>query len=78
MQRAQDAAERDHATSRGIGVVTTLADALGVMERLQDVAVERRGRLMRLTDWFSSAPEMTTLPANPRAVRPIPPFEDPE
>src|SRR3954468_5746739 len=46
LQRAQDAAERDHATSRGIGVVTTLADALGVMERLQDVAVERRGRLM--------------------------------
>ena len=78
LQRGPDPTERDHATSRGIGVVTTLADALGVMERLQDVAVQRRGRLMRLTDWFSRAPEMTTLPDNPRAVRPIPPFEESE
>ena len=76
LQRTPDAAERDHATSRGIGVVTTLADALGVMERLQDVAVQRRGRLMRLTDWFSRTPQKSTLPDNPRAVRPVPPFEE--
>lgn len=75
MQRAPDAVERDHATSRGIGVVSTVADALGVIERLQEVLAGRRGRLMRLTDWFSKAPATQTLPENPRAVRPIPPFD---
>ena len=59
-----------------VALVTTLADALGVMERLQDVAVQRRGRLMRLTDWFSRTPQKSTLPDNPRAVRPVPPFEE--
>jgi hypothetical protein len=75
MQRTPDAAARDHATNRGIGVVSTLADALGVMERLQDVLTHKRGRLMRLTDWFSTSTEMHTLPQNPRVVRPIPPFD---
>lgn len=74
MQRAPDAAVRDHATSRGIGVVATLADALSVMERLQHVLTQKRGRLLRLTDWFSKA-EVRTLPQNPRAIRPVPPFD---
>jgi hypothetical protein len=77
MQRAPDAAARDHATSRGIGVVATLAAALGVVERLQDVLPQKRGRLLRLTDWFSPNPEVQTLPQNPRTVRPVPPFGDP-
>jgi hypothetical protein len=77
MQRSRDAAARDHATSRGIGVVATLADALGVIEQLQDVLPQKRGRLLRLSDWFSPAAEVQTLPQNPRAVRPVPPYGDP-
>ena len=75
MQRTHDAAARDHATSRGIGVVATLADALGVVERLQDLLPQKRGRLLRLTEWFTPNAEVQTLPQNPRAVRPIPPFD---
>lgn len=77
MQRTQNSAARDHATSRGIGVVSTLADALGVVERLQDLRPQQRGRRLRLTEWFSPHADVQTLPQNPRAVRPIPPFEDP-
>jgi hypothetical protein len=77
MQRAPDAAARDHATSRGIGVVATLAAALGVVERLQDLLPQKRGRLLRLTEWFSPSTEVQTLPQNPRSVRPVPPFGDP-
>jgi hypothetical protein len=77
MQRSHDSAARDHATSRGIGVVSTLADALGVIERLQDLLPQKRGRLLRLSEWFSPIAEVATLPQNPRAVRPIPPVEDP-
>jgi hypothetical protein len=77
MQRTADTAARDQATGRGIGVVSTLADALGVIERLQDLIPQKRGRLLRLTEWFSPNPEVQTLPQNPRTVRPIPPFEDP-
>jgi hypothetical protein len=75
MQRAPDAAARDHASSRGIGVVSTLSEAITVLERLHDVLPKKRGRLMRLSEWFSPAVEMQTLPANPRNVRPIPPYD---
>jgi hypothetical protein len=77
MQRQYDSTARDHATSRGIGVVATMADALGVVERLQDLLPQKRGRLLRLTEWFTPNAEVQTLPQNPRTVRPIPPFEDP-
>jgi hypothetical protein len=43
-----------HATERGIGVVSTLAESIDVFERLQQTLPERRGRLMRLADWFTS------------------------
>lgn len=75
MLRENDAAARAHALNRGIGVVGNLAEAITVIERLQDVLPEKRGRLMRLTDWFSSASEAQTLPHNPRGVRPVPPFD---
>ena len=77
MQRVHDAGARDHATNRGIGVVSTLAGALGVIERLQNTLPQKRGRLLRLTEWFSPNVEVQTLPQNPRVVRPIPPVEDP-
>lgn len=77
MQRTHDSAARERATSRGIGVVSTLAEALGAVERLQDLVPQKRGRLLRLTEWFSPSTEVQTLPQNPRAVRPVPPFSDP-
>ena len=75
VQRSADNAVRDHATSRGIGVVSTLAEAITVLENLQEVMAQKRGRLMRLADWFVRPAEVRTLPQNPRAVRPVPPFD---
>jgi hypothetical protein len=75
MQRVPDTAAREHASSRGIGVVTTLGEALSVMERLHDVLLHKRGRMLRLSEWFSRNEDVETLPRNPRAVRPVPPFD---
>jgi hypothetical protein len=75
MLRTSDAAAREHATNRGIGVIGKLAEAITVLEHLQGVLPQQRGRLMRLADWFSPAQGTQTLPANPRSVRPIPPFD---
>jgi hypothetical protein len=73
MLRSADATARDHATNRGIGVVNTLAEAVTVLERLNDVLPQQRGKLMRLAEWFAPPAKTKTLPDNPRAVRPIPP-----
>jgi hypothetical protein len=73
MLRSSDAMAREHATNRGIGVVGTLAEAVSVLERLNDVLPQKRGRIVRLADWFSPPPATKQLPDNPRAVRPIPP-----
>ena len=54
MLRESQAATHKHATERGIGVVSTLSEAIDVFERLQQTLPERRGRLMRLADWFTS------------------------
>jgi hypothetical protein len=75
MQRTYDATEKTHAMNRGIGVVATLSSALQVIERLQDIVTHKRGRLLRLNDWFQGPDESRTLPQNPRAVRPVPPFD---
>ena len=75
VQRSTDDMVRDHATSRGIGVVSTLADSINVLESLQEVMSQKRGRLLRLADWFARPAEVRTLPQNPRAVRPVPPFD---
>ena len=42
------------AEARGIGVVPTLRQALDAVERLDELLSTRRGRLVRLTDWFMS------------------------
>jgi hypothetical protein len=73
--RSNDPAARQQASNRGIGVVSTLSEALTVMEGLHDVLPHKRGRLLRLTEWFTPAAEMQTLPANPRAIRPVPPYD---
>jgi len=74
--RAGDKGAEKHATDRGIGVVPTLADALGVIERLHELLPGRRGRLMRLADWFMPAEAGDVLPHNPRVIRPLPPLKD--
>jgi len=75
MLRAADDSARAHATNRGIGVVSTLAEAITVLDRLQEVLPQKRGRLLRLSEWFFPAEEMQTLPANPRTIRPVPPYD---
>ena len=75
MLRAPDAAGREHASNRGIGVVGSLSEAITVLERLNEVLPQKRGRLMRLAEWFSPAEALQSLPDNPRAVRPIPPYD---
>jgi hypothetical protein len=75
MLRLADTVARDHASNRGIGVVGSLSEAITVLERLNDVLPQKRGRLLRLSEWFSPVEEMQTLPENPRTVRPIPPYD---
>ena len=75
MLREPDAATRTHALNRGIGVVASLSEAITVLERLHEVVPHKRGRLLRLMDWFTPAAETHPLPHNPREVRPIPPIE---
>ena len=63
---APDPSVREHATSRGIGVVSTLEEAIDVLAHLHEVLKERRGRLQRLADWFTGGtPKETTLPGRP-------------
>jgi hypothetical protein len=50
MLRSSDAAAREHASNRGIGVVSTLAEAITVLDRVQEVLPQKRGRLLRLSD----------------------------
>jgi hypothetical protein len=73
--RSTDQPARQQASSRGIGVVSTLSEAITVIERLHGVLPQKRGRLLRLAEWFAPAAEMQTLPASPRAIRPVPPFD---
>ena len=72
MLRQPDPALRQHASDRGIGVVTSLAETIPVLERLHALIPARRGRLLRLVDWFAPKPGESTLPANPRKSRPLP------
>jgi hypothetical protein len=73
MIRNSDQAAEKHAIDRGIGVVANLAEALVIVERLNDLLPARRGRLVRLADWFRAAEKEDALPLNPRIVRPLPP-----
>lgn len=76
MLREPDQPARTFAINRGVGVVSSLSEAITILERLHDVVPKRRGRLFRLSDWFSAAEEQhAPLPHNPRDVRPIPPVE---
>ena len=61
---------REAAEARGIGVVTSLAQGLDAIERLDELLTTRRGRLVRLGDWFQPKRESPGLPADPRQKRP--------
>lgn len=67
--RNGEPAARDRALARGIGVVATLQEAVSVMERVHHVLPKRRGRLVRLNDWFFGQGG-TEQPLAPRAPRP--------
>jgi hypothetical protein len=59
------------AEARGIGVVTSLAHGIDAILRLEELMSSRRGRLVRLTDWFLPKKDLgETLPPDPRQRRP--------
>jgi hypothetical protein len=65
------------ATDHGIGVVSRLEDTIDVLLELQDILPQRRGKAMRLAEWFfRKEPEAPVLPMNGRASRPIPPLQE--
>ena len=78
LRRAEPGLEQ-HALQRGIGVVPRLEEAIDITQRLQDLLPTRKGRLLRLTDWFApqpaegAHPAAEPLPDNPRLSRPLPP-----
>ena len=61
---------REAAEARGIGVASSLAEALDAIERLAQLLTTRRGRLVRLADWFQAKKDGPTLPHDPRSRRP--------
>ncbi|HXG55012.1 MAG TPA: hypothetical protein VNJ03_06495 [Vicinamibacterales bacterium] len=71
MQRDVNISATRHATDRGIGVVPSLAGALRVVQELDSLLPGRRGRFLRLSDWFRPS-TADTLPHSPRIVRPLP------
>ena len=60
---------REAAEARGIGVVPTLRQALDAVERLDELLSPRRGRLVRLADWFQAKKDGPTRPHDPRGRR---------
>ena len=69
MREAGEPSARESAESRGIGVVTTFADALDAIERLEQLLSTRRGRLVRLSEWFQVKKDAAALPHDPRVKR---------
>ena len=61
---------RESAEARGVGVVATFAEALDAIERLEVLLSNRRGRLVRLADWFQPKKDGPQLPHDPRGIRP--------
>ena len=68
-----DHATYEQATSHGIGVVSTLAEALDAIEQLDTLVGSKTGALARLKNWFSVATDDSpVLPMDPRKTRPLP------
>jgi hypothetical protein len=62
LRAPSDALHRDHATARGIGTVARLQEAIDVLTHLEEAIEHRRGKLLRLTDWFRTDREDDGLP----------------
>jgi len=60
---------RASAEARGVGVVSTLAEGVDAIERLAELLSTRRGRLVRLADWFQVKKDAQGLPLDPRGKR---------
>jgi hypothetical protein len=56
-----DQSVREHANSRGIGVVVTLEEAIDVLKQLHETLKERKGKLQRLADWFGRSASSDSL-----------------
>jgi len=71
LREEKDKSSQDHAVSRGIGVVSSLEEAIDVLEHMHESVGERRGRLQRLADWFGSAKKTqeAALPTTPERNR---------
>ena len=69
MRAEADTRARETAEARGIGVVTSLSQGLDAIERLDELLSTRRGRLVRLTDWFQVKKDSANLPHDPRQGR---------
>ncbi len=66
--RRDDPGIRDQAVARGIGVVSTLAEALDAVEVFEEAKRATVGRLSRLADWFKpSKHHGAPLPHDARA-----------
>ena len=48
MLRSLDSVAREHATNRGIGIMHKLSEAVTLLERLNEVLPQKRGRMLRL------------------------------
>jgi hypothetical protein len=71
MLRDPNPTMQQHAMDRGVGVVSSLAETLPILQQLHELLQNQRGKMIRLSEWFRpKASEM--LPQNPRTVRPIP------
>ena len=62
LRNPAESTARESAEARGVGVVSTLAEALDAIERLDQLLSTRRGRLVRLADWFQVKKEAPGLP----------------
>lgn len=71
MLRDENDSLRKHATERGVGVVSSLAELSPVLQQLDQLLRGQRPRLMRLSEWFKPV-ALEGLPQNPRLIRPLP------
>jgi hypothetical protein len=71
MLRDPNATMHQHAMDRGVGVVSSLAETLPILQQLHELLQSQRGRMIRLSEWFRPRSE-ESLPQNPRNTRPVP------
>jgi len=71
MLRDRNPTMQKHATDRSVGVVSSLAETMPILQQLDHLIQGQRGRMLRLTEWFRPK-TADTLPHSPRVVRPLP------